>query len=88
MFPELTGKKFNFLCFAEILFSCHQVNLCGSYEGNPLSPPKGEATQGEHPLDPHFRGIFINLLRGYHIFGDALAAGAEARCAGAPKSDF
>ena len=49
MFPELTGKKVQFLCFAEILFSCHQVNLCGSYEGDPLSPPKGEATQEEHP---------------------------------------
>ena len=22
------------------------------YEGNPLSPPEGEAAQGEHPLDP------------------------------------
>ncbi len=63
-------------------------NLCGSDEGNPLSPPKGEATHGEHPLDPHVRGIFINLLRDYHILGDALAAGAEARCAGAPRSDF
>ncbi len=49
MFPELTGKKFKFLCFAEILFSCHKVNFCDSYEGNPLSPPKGEAPQGEHP---------------------------------------
>jgi hypothetical protein len=68
MFPELTGKKFNFLCFAEILFSCYQVNLCGSYEGDPLSPPKGEATQREHPLDPHFRGIFINLSRGAIAF--------------------
>ncbi len=38
-----------------------QVNLCSSYEGNPLSPKKGEATQGEHLLDPHVRGIFINL---------------------------
>jgi hypothetical protein len=54
MFPELTGKKFNFLCFAEILFSCYQVNLCGSYEGD--------------PLDPHFRGIFINLSRGAIAF--------------------
>jgi hypothetical protein len=33
-------------------------NLCDNYEGDPLSPPKGEATQGEHPLDPHFRCIF------------------------------
>ncbi len=52
------------------------------------SPPKGEATQGEHPLDPRSRGIFINSVRGYRILGDALAAGAEARCAGDSKSDF
>ncbi len=49
MFLELTEKKYNFLRFAEILFSCHQVNLCSGYEGNPLPPPKGEATQEEHP---------------------------------------
>ncbi len=55
---------------------------------NPSLPHEGEATQGEHPPDPHVRGIFINLLRGCHILGDALAAGAEARCAGAPRSDF
>ncbi len=54
MFPELTGKKFNFFCFAEILFSCHQVNLSGSYEGDPLSPPEGEATQGGIPLTTAF----------------------------------
>jgi len=22
------------------------------YDGDPLSPPEGEASQGEHPLDP------------------------------------
>jgi len=71
-------KKFNFLCFAEILCSCHQVTFCGSYEGDPLSPPKGEATHGEHPLDPPLPRIFINLLKGYRIFGDALAAGAKS----------
>ena len=37
--------------------------LCNRLEGDPLSPPEGEATQGEHPLDPlHFRG-YINLLK-------------------------
>ena len=54
----------------------------------PSLPQRGRQPKGSIPLDPHFRGIFINLLRDYHIFGDALAAGAEARCAGAPKSDF
>ncbi len=88
MFPEQTGKKFNFLCFPEILFSCHQVNLCGNYEGNPPLSPKGGGNPREHPLDPHVRDIFITLPSGYHILGDALAAGAEARYAGAPRSDF
>jgi hypothetical protein len=60
-------------------------NLCDSYEGDPLSPPEGEAAQGEHPLDPRF---FINLLRAIIVLGDARAAGAEAQSAGVPKSDF
>ncbi len=49
MFPELTGKKFNFLCFAEILFSCHQVNLYGSYEVTPSSPKGGGNPRGAPP---------------------------------------
>ena len=82
-------KKFNFFCFTEILFSCDQVNLNGSYEGDPLSPPKREATCGEQPLDPPPSGYFHQpVWRGYRILGDALAAGAEARCAGAPRSDY
>ena len=33
----------------------------------------------EHPLDPHFRDIFINLSTGANsILGDALALGAES----------
>jgi hypothetical protein len=42
------------------------------------SPPEGEATQGEHPLDPPFFGIYLNLIRSYRNRGDARAAGAEA----------
>jgi hypothetical protein len=30
----------------------------------------------------------ISLLSGYRIVGDALVAGAEAQCAGAPKSGY
>jgi hypothetical protein len=69
-------------------FSCNSLILCGSQEGDPLSPPEGEAACGEHPLAPFFiRRIIFNLLGGYRNMGDAWAAGAEARCAGAPKSD-
>jgi len=43
----------------EILFFLYWFILCSSLENNPLSPPEGEAAQGEHPLDPLFsRGIF------------------------------
>jgi len=33
-----------------------------------------------------FLEVFINILRAIALLGDARAAGAEARCAGAPKS--
>jgi hypothetical protein len=60
MFPKLIGKKFNFFCFAELLFFCHNVNFYGRNEGDPLSPQKGEATQGEHLLDPPlFFSVFL-----------------------------
>jgi hypothetical protein len=43
----------------EILFCLYSFILRGSLENNPLSPPEGEAAQGEHPLDPlFFRDIF------------------------------
>jgi hypothetical protein len=44
------------------------------YESDPLSPPEGEASQEEHPLDPlhhfsRFSGNFqINFLKGPCIF--------------------
>jgi hypothetical protein len=67
-------------------FFSHSEILCGSYEGNPLSPPKGEAACGEHPLDPlFFRSIIFNLIRSYRNRGDAQAAGAEARWAKSPQ---
>ncbi len=69
-------------------FSGHQVNLCGSYEGTPSLPQRGRQPEGSTPLTPNVRGIFINLPRAVTLLGDALAAGAGARCAGAPRSDF
>ena len=44
------------------------------YEGDPLSPPEGEASQGERPLDPlryffSYKGDFqITFLKGPCIF--------------------
>jgi hypothetical protein len=45
------------------------------YEGDPLSPPVGEAAQGEHPLDPLstfpvFPENFLPILQFYQIFRD------------------
>ena len=59
----------------KLYFSDHLLILCCGEEGDPLSPPAGEASQGEHPLDPRFFGVFINLLRDYPNMGDARAAG-------------
>jgi hypothetical protein len=45
-----------------ILHFSDLVILCDSYEGEPLSPPKGEAARGENPLTPpYLLSIFINL---------------------------
>jgi hypothetical protein len=68
-------------------FSGNSLILCGSWEGDPLSPPEGEAAQGKHPLAPFFVKVFHQPSDDYRNMGDARAAGAEARCAGAPKSD-
>ena len=63
-----------------------KVNLCGSYEGDPLSPPKGEATQGEHPLDPLTSEILIIPQKPNRSIGGCPAV-AEARSTGFPKSN-
>jgi hypothetical protein len=68
------------------LFQSHSVILCGSYEGNPLSSPKGEAECGEHPLDPlFFKEYYFQPSQELSHLGDTQAAGAEARCAKSPK---
>jgi hypothetical protein len=46
----------------EILFFLYSFILCGSLENDPLSPPEGEATQGEHPPGPLF---FQDLFQPY-----------------------
>jgi hypothetical protein len=57
MFPELTGKKVIFP-LQKFFFLSSKVFFCGVYEGDPLSPPQGEATCGEHPPDPHLSRYF------------------------------
>jgi hypothetical protein len=52
-----------FLGSVEILFSPYLFILSSSMENDPLSPPEGEAVQGEHPLDPLFLG-YISTLSG------------------------
>jgi hypothetical protein len=48
----------------EILFFLYSFILCGSLENDPLSPPEGEATQGEHPPGPLFFSGFISTFSG------------------------
>jgi hypothetical protein len=50
----VTMRLCPFLGSVKILFSPYLFILCGSMENDPLSPPEGEAAQGEHPLDPLF----------------------------------
>ncbi len=46
----------------EILFSSDSLLFPDYFEGDPLSPPEGDATQGEYPLDPLlFRGFQQSL---------------------------
>jgi hypothetical protein len=78
------GKVFfkillNFLCFSSVeilFFPVIRLFSAATMRETP-SLPRGEATHGEHPLDPH---IFLNRMRVIAI-GDTIAAGAEARCA-------
>jgi hypothetical protein len=65
-----------FLALLKSSFSSHSVILCGSYEGNPLSPPEGEAACGEHPPAPlFFRSVIFNLIRDYRNKGDDESGG-------------
>jgi hypothetical protein len=54
---DRTGKKvLLFLVLEKISVQGDPVQ-CGNYEGDPLSPPKGGAAQGEHPLTPAFQEV-------------------------------
>jgi hypothetical protein len=60
-------------------------------EGDPLSPPEGEATQGEHPLDPFslflpsLKRISHQLHEAHRIFMNT-STGEEAKVTAARKS--
>jgi hypothetical protein len=57
--------------------SCHTPFFKKCYEGDPLSPPEGEAACGGYPLDPRLhlsrlsREILVNLQRAIAIFMNA-----------------
>ena len=53
----------------------------------PPLPRRGRQHAGSIPLTPFLSGFSINLLVIIALLGDARAAGAEAYCAEAPKSD-
>ena len=58
-FTEYKGMEVGYLFSdffgsVEILFSCDSILFIDYLEGDPLSPPEGEAAQGVHPLDPPF----------------------------------
>ena len=42
--------------------SCHSQFFWKIYEGDPLSPPEGEADQGENPLDPLIFLLFLERI--------------------------
>ena len=61
------------------------------YEGNPLSPPEGEAAQGVHPPDPLFvhlsrvkRESLVDLMRAIAFFMTAPVE-AETKVSETPK---
>jgi hypothetical protein len=45
----------------EILFCLYSFILCGTLENDPLSPPKGEAAQGEH-LFPGYNSALSGVI--------------------------
>jgi hypothetical protein len=59
--------------------SYNPVIFFGIYESDPISPPEGEAMQGERPFDPLFLVEFFLTFYGLILYvGDARAAGAKA----------
>jgi hypothetical protein len=46
------------------LFLVIRFIFFGAGRGTPPSPPKGEASQGKHPFDPLFFGVFHQLYTG------------------------
>jgi hypothetical protein len=68
-------------------FSGNSLILCGSQEGNPLSPPEGEAACGEHPLAPSFVKVFHQPSDDYrNIGGCPSGGGASTMCKELPRA--
>jgi len=58
-----------------------------NFECDPLSPPEGEAAQGERPLDPLFSGVFPEtFFRAIAPWGMPTRRGWRRESAVTPKS--
>jgi hypothetical protein len=83
------GKKKGKMGSVEILSL--SILLKKGYEGDPLSPPEGEAAQGEHLLTPSLylsrfkKRISRQPPESYRIFHGCIS-GAELKVAAAQKS--
>jgi hypothetical protein len=66
-------------------FSGNSLILCGSQEGDPLSPPEGEAIQGEHPLTPTFVKVFHQPSDDYRTIGECPGGGGGSTMCRSPQ---
>ena len=60
---KIKFKIFILLCRTPVTLNFFRI----TYEGDPLSPPEGEADQGENPLDP----LIISPVSGEFKFLEA-----------------
>ena len=67
------------------LFLCNSLILCSRQEGDPRSPPEGEATQGEHPLTSTFVKVFHQPSDDYRNIGGCPSGGGGSTMCRSPQ---
>ena len=71
---------FSYFGSVDIQFlSCNLVIFFDDYESDPLSPPEGEATQGERPLDSQVE-FSLTLCQPFLYEGCPNGEGGGIRC--------